>query len=277
MRNWRYAAGRLFPTVRGFVRCIVRSPRIARQVFSASLHYALTGRMSSAVVVEKGYRIEDPKELVGYLAHFVEEEVEAREWLIPFRRAQAPVCLDVGGHAGIFSLKLLCENPAALVYAFEPQPDLARKASQALASESSRYRCFPLAVSDAPGKTRLYRDSIDNSQASLERSWRPEAEEVLEVETVTLDAAAADLGNIFLLKIDVEGHEARVLAGGKGTLKRTRFVLVEILSEESLRRCRSILGPGWKEKKIGRGDYLFEAKTTVVSSLPAESNSHVGM
>jgi len=271
MRNWRYAAGRLFPTVRGFARCLARSPRIARQVFPAVVRYALTGRMSSPVVVEKGYRIEDPKELVGYLAHFIEEEVEVRDWLDPFRRARDPVCLDVGGHAGIFSLKLLCENPTARVHAFEPQPELTRKASQALAGESSRYRCFPLAVSEAPGKNRLYRDEIDNSQASLERSWRPEAEEVLEVETVTLDAAAGDLGDIFLLKIDVEGHEARVLAGGAATLKRTRFLLVEILSEESLGRCRSILGPGWTEKKIGSGDYLFESrKTSDEVRVPAE-------
>ncbi len=259
MRNWKYAAGRFIPTLWGLVRVGVRAPRRAVRILCASLFYALTGRMPFTVVVEEGYPIAHPKELVAYLAHFIEGEIEAAAWLTPYRQAAAPVCLDVGGHAGIFSLRLLCENPSALVLAFEPQPSLAAKAIVGLSAVGERYRCYPLAISDQAGKARLYCDDMDNSQASLESDWRNGPHAIVEVETRTLDEAAAGLEAIFLVKIDVEGHEVSVLKGGPAALGKTRFVLAEILSRDNLQSCRALLGPGWRETKIGRGDYLFES------------------
>jgi hypothetical protein len=44
----------------------------------------------------------------------------------------------------------------------------------------------------------------------------------------TLDRLLADLAEVSLLKIDVQGYEKPVLAGGRQTLRRTKFVLIEL-------------------------------------------------
>jgi FkbM family methyltransferase len=47
------------------------------------------------------------------------------------------------------------------------------------------------------------------------------------VRTTTLDDVARGLARVDLMKIDIEGAEARALAGGRGTLARTRAVVFE--------------------------------------------------
>jgi len=44
----------------------------------------------------------------------------------------------------------------------------------------------------------------------------------------TLDRLLADLDEISLLKIDVQGYEKHVLAGAKQTLSKTKFLLIEL-------------------------------------------------
>ena len=53
-------------------------------------------------------------------------------------------------------------------------------------------------------------------------------DESLEVEQRTLDEVCAGLGDIALLKLDVEGYEPEVLLGGRRTLERTRCVYLEM-------------------------------------------------
>lgn len=258
MRNISYALRRLLPTAGGMVRIFFRSPLIAMKLFVAAACYTLKGKMPFAVIVEKGYPIEHPKELVAYLAHFVEREIESNIWLKPYRAAENPLCLDVGGHAGIFSLKLLCENPTAIVQAYEPQRELFAKALAGLAEENERYSCFNIAISDRQGSSILYLDSRDNSQASLEMDWRPGGDGQCRVDTFTLDEVTKDIGKIFLIKVDVEGHEDKVIAGAREALSKARFLLVEILRDDNRRTIRELLGPTWSETRLGEGDYLFE-------------------
>jgi hypothetical protein len=53
-------------------------------------------------------------------------------------------------------------------------------------------------------------------------------EDVVRVGCAPLDALLHELQSIRLLKIDVEGGEARVLDGARETLSRTQNVLIEL-------------------------------------------------
>ena len=78
------------------------------------------------------------------------------------------------------------------------------------------------------------------------------------VAVVTLDASV-DAPEILLAKIDVEGMECEVIEGAKRTLYRTRFLIVEANDREDLARIREALGAGWRFRKVGYRDYLFQA------------------
>jgi hypothetical protein len=52
---------------------------------------------------------------------------------------------------------------------------------------------------------------------------------IIEVRTSTLDVQAADIERIRLLKIDVQGSELCVIAGGLQTLQMTDCLVIEVL------------------------------------------------
>ncbi len=72
------------------------------------------------------------------------------------------------------------------------------------------------------------------TSASLEQAFKEAHSEAQSVQTVTLDAFLAvhpcAHERVTLIKMDVEGHEAAVLAGGRQTIARWRPLLfVEVL------------------------------------------------
>ena len=87
---------------------------------------------------------------------------------------------------------------------------------------------------DGIGRLKLTRDTTGASllqpreemKTLIGRNWTVTSE--IEVPVTTLDRLLADAKEISLLKIDVQGHEKAVLAGAKATLRKTRFLLVEL-------------------------------------------------
>jgi hypothetical protein len=54
-----------------------------------------------------------------------------------------------------------------------------------------------------------------------------DVEKKIEIPMKTLDTILTDYPEISLMKIDVQGFEKAVLAGGQNTLKRTKHVIIE--------------------------------------------------
>ena len=83
-------------------------------------------------------------------------------------------------------------------------------------------------------KLRITRDTTGASllrpreemRALVGSNWTVGSE--IEVKMTTLDRLTADLPEISLLKIDVQGYEKPVLSGAKQTLVKTKFVLIEL-------------------------------------------------
>ncbi len=141
--------------------------------------------------------------------------------------------IDVGANVGFYAYAFSHVYDA--VEAFEPQPDCVRQLT-AFAAREPRLRVHTLALSDAPGKATL-------SIPLVRGRWRTRAAtglgsltpppgfalRDLAVELATLDSFAFD--DVGLIKIDVEGHEAAVLAGARQILQRCGPALIVEIEE----------------------------------------------
>lgn len=133
--------------------------------------------------------------------------------------------VDIGANFGLISLLSanLVGNRGA-VHAFEPQVDLAALVeSSASDNEYDQLVVHPIALSDQDGDVQMFVSPGVTGAASLVR------DDLAGVQRQTIRAAAAgpylddlNLGQVRLLKIDVEGHEFTVLSAAEDWLHRIR-------------------------------------------------------
>lgn len=147
------------------------------------------------------------------------------------------VLLDIGANVGHFSVALSdCIGRAIL---FEPNPEAARRARENLQLNALGYELRELAISDRKGRLG-FTDVGGASPYNRVVAGEPAAREV---EASTLDEQTRALERVDFVKIDVEGHEVQVLAGGAHLFTRTRprLVLFEVLAPHELAACRRVL------------------------------------
>ncbi len=137
--------------------------------------------------------------------------------------------LDIGAHIGYFTLILSkAVGESGAVYAFEPEPKNFSLLSRNIElNKKQNVRLFPLALSNAVGKIKLFLDTANLGNMSLALSNIPaiDLEGEIEVETTTLDAFL--LGKkIDFIKMDVQGAEGLVIAGGEEMLKNNKLKIL---------------------------------------------------
>jgi FkbM family methyltransferase len=126
------------------------------------------------------------------------------------------------------------------IYSFEPIPAVGARLQKNLAAVQSA-DAYPLALGDYEGSADFHVNKHTHSSSVLRlaeghRSAFPQAAEAetIKVPMTTLDRffGERDLREPVLLKLDVQGYEAKVVGGGGETLRRIRWVV----AEASLRR-----------------------------------------
>jgi FkbM family methyltransferase len=123
------------------------------------------------------------------------------------------VILDIGSHIGASILRLHTKYPGAQIYGFEPDPATFSRLVRNVA-QLQRVTVLPWAIGGANGQTAFY-----PRRQSWVSSVQPEhGASPVTVECVALDTAIERLGvtQIDLVKIDVEGAEASILARFRG-------------------------------------------------------------
>ncbi len=150
------------------------------------------------------------------------------------------IAIDCGAHVGRFTA-VLAER-GATVHAFEPNPD-AYAVLAARFRDAPRVHCREQAVALAAGRARLHlhvdaaSDPVGRATASslLTVKRNVSAEAFVEVETIDLRRLLDELGEVALLKLDVEGMELPLLEAlvADGRLERIRHVLVEMHDRRS--------------------------------------------
>jgi FkbM family methyltransferase len=150
--------------------------------------------------------------------------------------------LDIGANIGqMASLMSFKVGTNGRLMVFEPHPELFAELSDNLARLRGNPRCgqislHPVALSNAEGRAVLeVRSDWDNNRglARLAPAQGGLAAGQVEVRTTTLDRTFEPGTRIGVCKLDVEGHELKVLEGAEVLLaeRRIRDIIFEDLDE----------------------------------------------
>jgi FkbM family methyltransferase len=146
-----------------------------------------------------------------------------------FLQVKPNSCLDIGAHVGDFSTIVKRNFPQCNIIMVEANPFC----EEHLKNLNIDYEM--LGLSSQKGSAELFIENSNNlgTGASLYREntdWY--SDEKIEKVTVNLDTL--DNRNYFpnelidLVKIDVQGSELDILIGGRKTIKRCKYVLMEV-------------------------------------------------
>ena len=147
------------------------------------------------------------------------------------RLVRPRVFWDAGANFGYYSWLLKSSGVDREVHLFEPDLD------NVALIEATRERhglagvhVVPAAVSARGGSAVFVRDRVTGATGTLERSGQPASlgarDDVRIVSTVSLDEYAEGKSRVEAIKIDVEGHEERVLEGAAATIDRHLPIVV---------------------------------------------------
>ena len=180
----------------------------------------------------------------------VEDELAA---LAP-RIRPGDVCLDVGAKHGIYALMMAAATGArGRVVAFEPGPAprrVIRAGRRALGSR--RITIVPAAVADFVGVSELKvpkrrgldvpgRGFLAAGTVGLGSNVEFLRHRAVPTTVMTLDSWCAEAGveHVDVIKIDVEGGEAAVLAGARALIRRSLPTILVELEDRHLARART--------------------------------------
>jgi FkbM family methyltransferase len=159
-----------------------------------------------------------------------------RHWLA---EAGIKTVLDIGANQGQFAKLAREVFPGAVIHSFEPLPDCYEALQKALPGDNN-FSCYNKAVGRAVSELEFFRSVHSPSSSFLQmedahkqafpESSAGQVKEPIRVKVDTLDAIFGQ--NIppknILLKIDVQGFENEVLAGGRNFLKEVKVVIIEM-------------------------------------------------
>ncbi|MEI9476254.1 MAG: FkbM family methyltransferase [Deltaproteobacteria bacterium] len=184
------------------------------------------------------------------------------------RQAQGGVLIDVGANVGRFTLLLADRINDAIL--FEPNDLAANRARENLKINNLPYEIQTTALSDKQGEIFLEdRGGVDSTNRTVtdpKHSPFP----VRKVPSTTLDLFLREridqLGDLNIIKIDVEGHESAVLKGAAWTLDhlRPKVVMFEYLQRTNLNEVREWFHRfGYHIYSLGENGDLVEVSDVV--------------
>lgn len=140
-----------------------------------------------------------------------------------------PVVLDVGANIGLFSMAC-APIDGATVYGFEPVRDTFANFEHNVRSNGlGNVRPLNIGLSDRPGRMWIGPPvaTADSPSYSVHPDGPVDRTIGEEAEFSTLDDFVHDEGleRVDFLKVDAEGHDFQVLAGGAATIRRFRPVI----------------------------------------------------
>ncbi len=196
-----------------------RGPALTREVVRQGLRW----RLSTDCALQR-----------RLLYHGVFDVHDARALFADVRAGS--VFLDVGAYFGYYSL--LAARRGASVHAFEPVGEnFTLLETQRGLNSLAQVQAHRVALSDAVGQANFVLPDAENRGRGRLAGGVAGAK-MEQVEMTTLDAFAerTGLSRLDALKVDVEGAEIKVLAGGRETLRRFRPTILIELNPSCLER-----------------------------------------
>ena len=161
----------------------------------------------------------------GWGAETWREEVQILKRQITALDLDPTLIFDVGANIGHYSRELCSNFPRAQVIAFEPNPESFQQLLENL-SNFSNFSAFNYGASDRTREDFLYESEVGSPLASIDNT-NPIFTRI-KIDLVSLDdfCRNADLSPD-IMKIDVEGHEFKVMQGATETIKKLKMLQFE--------------------------------------------------
>ena len=169
------------------------------------------------------------------------EQKLLREWRL-LKKYQISTVIDIGANEGQFAAIARKFYPDALIYCFEPLPDVFSQLCENTESDP-KITAINLGLSNQKGHASMFQSAFSPSSsllsmANLHREEFPESDKTctVPVNITSLDDWVLErnikLSNDILIKIDVQGHEKSVIQGAIQTVKNSRIVILEVSFQE---------------------------------------------
>jgi FkbM family methyltransferase len=155
---------------------------------------------------------------------------------------RAGIFLDIGAHMGSYAMMVRRHTNCRRIIAFEPDPlNFAHLQANLLVNRMvDSIESHNLAVSDTKGVTGFRRGEPPHDVWG--KVCAPDEPVDSFVETVRLDDMLAVTGETIALKIDIEGHESRAVAGMRDLLRNNSCIVQVECFEERLPAFESQIG-----------------------------------
>jgi FkbM family methyltransferase len=190
-------------------------------------------------ITHKGHTIKlvSPNWLSQYRADtFATKEPETLEWIESLEKGA--VLWDIGANIGLYSI-YAAKHKECNVFAFEPSVfNLEVLARNVFNNQlQSRVTIVPIALSDRAGANLFCMTSTEwgGALSTFQESYGQDGREITasfeyRICGVTMDAAATSLGIPLphYIKMDVDGIEHLILAGGANVLAQVKGIVIEI-------------------------------------------------
>jgi FkbM family methyltransferase len=148
--------------------------------------------------------------------------------------------IDLGSNIGQFTNTISALLPNAKIFSFEPIPSCFTQLCSSV-KKNSNVRTFNLGIGSESGVISFQQSKFSAASSfliatdKLKESFPHIGESNnIDVTIARLDDVVRDLeiGNSLFIKIDVQGYEDKVLAGGEQTIRRSKVIIIETSFEK---------------------------------------------
>lgn len=190
----------------------------------------------------------------------ITHRLEAEMSILPHLLRKDDNVIDVGGNRGLYAY--LVYRIGATVHIFEPNK-ICYKILSAWSKNKKVVSVYNVAVSDTAG-TAYLNVPVDDSGIEHDASGSIEHNNFHNTTQQRVDVSKLDdydFINVNLIKVDVEGHEEKVIDGAAGTIaKHNPALLIEIESRHNKKPISEIFN---KIIKLGYSGYYLSNGTLV--------------
>lgn len=176
---------------------------------------------------------------------FEPETIEAWKTVVESRS----IALDIGAYSGLFAI--IAAKLGALAIAVEPLPFMAARLLNNARRNNVNVEVILGAASNAIGNAIIHFNGKVpmTSGASLTRG--SSHNNVMMVETFTIDSRLPFVAPVRAIKIDVERHERSVIIGARETIKQHKpAIIIELLDRYELSNILHVMPIPYKAGKV---------------------------